>query len=243
FAAGSLRQLDPSITASRPLQFFAYTWGEAPSLPAQTQSGVLEAFQRWGFPVNPLTKVCQSVEEMLATYREIETERATLGYDIDGVVYKVNSLEIQRRLGFVSRSPRWATAHKFPAQKATTILNDIDIQVGRTGALTPVAKLAPVTVGGVVVQNATLHNEDEIARKDIRIGDTVVLQRAGDVIPQIVAVVPELRPKEAAPYVFPSLCPVCQSHGGRECNEKGGRFDAVRRCPGGLICEAQAVER
>ena len=243
FAAGSLRQLDPGITASRPLQFFAYTWGEAPSLPAVTQSGVLEAFERWGFPVNPLTRVCRSVEEMLATYREIETQRATLGYDIDGVVYKVNSLEFQRRLGFVSRSPRWAVAHKFPAQKATTILNDIDIQVGRTGALTPVAKLAPVTVGGVVVQNATLHNEDEIARKDIRVGDWVIVQRAGDVIPQILGFVPEKRPKDAKPYVFPEVCPVCGSKAVREINAKTGKVDAVRRCTGGLICSAQSVER
>ncbi len=243
FAAGSLRQLDPGITASRPLQFFAYTWGEAPTLPAATQSGVLEAFERWGFPVNPLTRVCRSVEEMLATYREIETQRATLGYDIDGVVYKVNSLEFQRRLGFVSRSPRWAVAHKFPAQKATTILNDIDIQVGRTGALTPVAKLAPVTVGGVVVQNATLHNEDEIARKDIRVGDWVIVQRAGDVIPQILGFVPEKRPKDAKPYVFPEICPVCGSKAVREINAKTGKVDAVRRCTGGLICSAQSVER
>jgi DNA ligase (NAD+) len=243
FAAGSLRQLDPSITASRPLQFFAYTWGEAASLPAATQSGVLEAFTRWGFPVNPLTRVCRSVEEMLATYREIETQRATLGYDIDGVVYKINSLDFQRRLGFVSRSPRWAVAHKFPAQKATTILNDIDIQVGRTGALTPVAKLAPVTVGGVVVQNATLHNGDEIARKDIRIGDWVIVQRAGDVIPQILGFVPEKRPADSKPYVFPEICPVCGSNAVREVHPKTGKVDAVRRCTGGLICSAQSVER
>jgi DNA ligase (NAD+) len=243
FAAGSLRQLDPSITASRPLQFFAYTWGEAAALPAQTQSGVLDAFQRWGFPVNPLTRVCRSVEEMLATYRDIETQRATLGYDIDGVVYKINSLDFQRRLGFVSRSPRWAVAHKFPAQKATTILNGIEIQVGRTGALTPVAKLAPVTVGGVVVQNATLHNEDEIARKDIRIGDWVIVQRAGDVIPQILGFVEEKRPKDAKPYVFPEVCPVCGSNAVREVHPKTGKVDAIRRCTGGLICQAQAVER
>ncbi len=243
FAAGSLRQLDPSITASRPLQFFAYAWGEVSQLPATTQSGVLDAFKRWGFPVNPLTRVCRSLEEMFATYREIEQQRATLGYDIDGVVYKVNSLEFQRRLGFVSRSPRWAVAHKFPAQKATTILNDIEIQVGRTGALTPVAKLAPVTVGGVVVQNATLHNEDEIARKDIRIGDWVIVQRAGDVIPQILGYVPEKRPAGAQPYVFPEVCPVCGSTAVREVNPKSGKVDAVRRCTGGLICAAQTVER
>ncbi len=243
FAAGSLRQLDPSITASRPLQFFAYTWGEAPQLPAPTQYGVVEAFKRWGFPVNPLMRVCRSVEDMLALYREIEQQRATLGYDIDGVVYKVNSLEFQRRLGFVSRSPRWAVAHKFPAQKATTVLNDIEIQVGRTGALTPVAKLAPVTVGGVVVQNATLHNEDEIARKDIRIGDWVTVQRAGDVIPQILGFVPEKRPAEAKPYVFPETCPVCGSNAVREVHPKTGKVDAIRRCTGGLICAAQTVER
>jgi len=243
FAAGSLRQLDPSITASRPLQFFAYAWGEAQALPAATQSGVVEAFARWGFPVNPLMRVCRSVEEMLATYREIETQRATLGYDIDGVVYKVNSLDYQRRLGFVSRSPRWAVAHKFPAQKATTILNDIEIQVGRTGALTPVAKLVPVTVGGVVVQNATLHNEDEIARKDVRIGDWVTVQRAGDVIPQILGFVPEKRSPDAQPYVFPQLCPVCGSNAVREVHPKTGKVDAVRRCTGGLICAAQTVER
>jgi len=243
FAAGSLRQLDPSITAARPLQFFAYSWGEAPELPADTQSGVVEAFRRWGFPVNPLMRVCRSLEDMLAAYREIEQLRATLGYDIDGVVYKVNSLDLQRRLGFVSRSPRWAVAHKFPAQKATTILNGIDIQVGRTGALTPVAKLAPVTVGGVVVQNATLHNEDEIARKDIRIGDWVTVQRAGDVIPQILGYLAQKRPPDAKPYIFPDICPACGSKAVREVHPKTGKVDAVRRCTGGLICPAQAVER
>jgi DNA ligase (NAD+) len=243
FAAGSLRQLDPNITASRPLQFFAYAWGETGPLPAGTQFGVVEAFKRWGFPVNPLMRVCRSVEEMLATYRDIETQRATLGYDIDGVVYKINSLDFQRRLGFVSRSPRWAVAHKFPAQKATTVLNDIEIQVGRTGALTPVAKLAPVTVGGVVVQNATLHNEDEIARKDIRIGDWVIVQRAGDVIPQILGFIEEKRPADSKPYVFPEICPVCGSNAVREVHPKTGKMDAVRRCTGGLICQAQAVER
>jgi DNA ligase (NAD+) len=236
FAAGSLRQLDPAITASRPLQFFAYAWGEAGALPSDTQYGAVEAFKRWGFPVNPLMRVCRSVEEMLAVYRDIEQQRATLGYDIDGVVF-------QRRLGFVSRSPRWAVAHKFPAQKATTVLNDIEIQVGRTGALTPVAKLAPVTVGGVVVQNATLHNEDEIARKDIRIGDWVTVQRAGDVIPQILGFVEEKRPKGTKPYVFPEVCPVCGSNAVREVHPKTGKVDAIRRCTGGLICSAQSVER
>jgi DNA ligase (NAD+) len=243
FAAGSLRQLDASITASRPMQFFAYAWGEAPALPADTQFGVVEAFKRWGFPVNPLMTLCISADDMLAAYRATEEQRATLDYDIDGVVYKVNSLELQSRLGFVSRSPRWAVAHKFPAQQATTILKGIEIQVGRTGALTPVAKLEPVTVGGVVVQNATLHNEDEIARKDIRIGDWIMLQRAGDVIPQILGFLPDKRPADAVPYKFPGKCPVCGSHAVREQNEKTGKLDAVRRCTGGLICAAQAVER
>ena len=242
-AAGSLRQLDPSITASRPLQFFAYAWGEAPSLPADTQFGVVEAFGRWGFPVNPLMRLCRSAQDMIAAYADTEQQRATLDYDIDGMVYKVNSLDYQRRLGFVSRSPRWAVAHKFAAEKATTILRGIEIQVGRTGALTPVAKLEPVTVGGVVVQNATLHNEDEIARKDIRIGDWVTIQRAGDVIPQILGFLPEKRPADAVPYVFPDTCPVCGSNAVREQNEKTGKLDAVRRCTGGLICAAQAVER
>jgi DNA ligase (NAD+) len=202
----------------------------------------LEAIGGWGFPVAHLT-VCKSVEELLEAYRHFEMNRATLGFDIDGVVYKVDRLDLQERLGFVSRSPRWAVAHKFSAEKATTLLRDIEIQVGRTGAMTPVAKLAPVTVGGVVVQNATLHNEDEIARKDIRIGDTVIVQRAGDVIPQILGVVPEQRPPTAILFVFPSVCPVCGSHAVRELNSKTGKLDAVRRCTGGLICAAQAVER
>ncbi|MDX1717060.1 MAG: NAD-dependent DNA ligase LigA [Anderseniella sp.] len=242
-AAGSLRQLDPAITASRPLRFFAYAWGQVDGLPAETQRGVLDAFERWGFPVNPLTRVCASVDELLAHYNAIEEQRATLGYDIDGVVYKVNRLDWQERLGFVSRSPRWAIAHKFAAEKATTILEGIDIQVGRTGALTPVARLKPVTVGGVVVSNATLHNEDEIERKDIRIGDTVIVQRAGDVIPQVVGHVPEKRPADAVKYEFPHTCPACGSHAVREVNEKTGKADAVRRCTGGLICPAQRVER
>jgi DNA ligase (NAD+) len=241
-AAGSLRQLDSAITAARPLRFFAYAWGEAPVLPADTQMGVIEAFASWGLPTNPLMKLCGSVEELLAHYRLIESQRAELGYDIDGVVYKVNRLDWQQRLGFVSRSPRWGLAHKFSAEKAMTVLEKIDIQVGRTGALTPVARLKPVTVGGVVVTNATLHNEDEITRKDIREGDTVIVQRAGDVIPQILGFVAEKRPVDAKPYHFPQECPVCQSHAVRE-ERAGGKLDAVRRCTGGLICAAQRVER
>jgi DNA ligase (NAD+) len=242
-AAGSLRQLDSEITASRPLRFFAYAWGEASALPADTQSGVDAAFAKWGLPVNPLARVCEGADALIAYYNKMARERASLSYDIDGVVYKVNRLVLQERLGFVSRSPRWAIAHKFPAQQAMTILKDIDIQVGRTGALTPVAKLEPVTVGGVVVSNATLHNEDEIKRKDVRIGDTVVLQRAGDVIPQITGVVLDKRPKGAKPFRFPERCPICGSHAVRETNEKTGRIDVVRRCTGGLICAAQRVER
>ena len=242
-AAGSLRQLDSSITAARPLRFFAYGWGEVAKLPAETQWDVYRVMRAWGFPLNPLIRLTHSVEEMLETYRDIESGRAGLDYDIDGIVYKLDRLDLQQRLGFVSRSPRYAIAHKFPAEKATTILRDIDIQVGRTGALTPVAKLDPVTVGGVVVQNATLHNEDEIARKDIRIGDTVIVQRAGDVIPQILGVVQEKRPRAAKRFVFPSVCPACGSHASREINPNTGKEDVVRRCTGGLICPAQRVER
>ncbi|MDE2445804.1 MAG: NAD-dependent DNA ligase LigA, partial [Alphaproteobacteria bacterium] len=204
-AAGSLRQQDASITASRPLKFFAYAWGEAPQLPADTQFGVVQAFKSWGLPVNPNMVLCQTAAEILAHYRKLETQRAELGYDIDGVVYKLNDLALQQRLGFRTRSPRWAIAHKFSAEQATTILEAIDIQVGRTGALTPVARLKPVTVGGVVVSNATLHNEDEIARKDVRIGDTVIVQRAGDVIPQIVGVAQ--RGQNTISYQFPHVCP------------------------------------
>jgi DNA ligase (NAD+) len=243
-AAGSLRQLDPAITAQRPLKFFAYAWGEMSDMPQDTQFGMLQWFAARGFSVNPITTLTYSVEEMLEVYRKIELLRARLDYDIDGVVYKVDRLDLQKRLGFVSRSPRWATAHKFPAEQATTILHDIDIQVGRTGALTPVARLEPVTVGGVVVTNATLHNEDEIARKDVRIGDTVRIQRAGDVIPQVLGVVLEKRPKpEPEPYAFPKVCPVCGSHAVREVNPRTGKEDVVRRCTGGLICAAQRVER
>ncbi|MEZ0305203.1 MAG: NAD-dependent DNA ligase LigA [Hyphomicrobiaceae bacterium] len=242
-AAGSLRQLDASITARRPLRFFAYGWGAASKLPADTQSGVYASFQQWGLPLNPLMRVCDTPEAVLSFHREMEKNRASLGYDIDGVVYKVNRLDWQQRLGFVSRAPRWAIAHKFPPQEAMTRLNDIEIQVGRTGALTPAAKLEPVTVGGVVVSNATLHNEDEIARKDIRIGDTVIVRRAGDVIPQIVGIVPDKRPKGAKPYEFPEVCPACGCSAVREVDERTGRIDVVRRCTGGLICPAQAKER
>jgi DNA ligase (NAD+) len=241
-AAGSLRQLDPAITAGRPLRFYPWGWGEASELPAQAYHAVLDVIQGWGFPVPPF-KLCETVEDMIAAYHEIELNRPTLGYDIDGVVYKTDRLDLQSRLGFISRTPRWAVAHKFSAEKAMARLRGIEIQVGRTGAMTPVAKLEPVTVGGVVVQNATLHNEDEIARKDIRIGDTVIVQRAGDVIPQIVSVILEKRPPEAQPFTFPTICPVCGSHAVRETNPKTGKPDAVRRCTGGLICAAQAVER
>src|SRR3984957_2589618 len=250
FAAGSLRQLDPRMTAERPLQFFAYAWGEVSEPFASTQLGAIEAMRRFGLPTNlQLTQLCRSATEMLAQYRSIEAQRATLGYDIDGVVYKVNDLTLQQRLGFVSRSPRWAVAHKFPAEQATTIVEAIEINVGRTGALTPIAKLRPVTVGGVVVSNATLHNEDEIARKDVRVGDTVLVQRAGDVIPQVLAVVLDKRPHpEPKPYVFPQddkgdfICPICGSAALREIDEKTGVADVVRRCTGTLICPAQAVE-
>jgi DNA ligase (NAD+) len=253
-AAGSLRQLDVAITASRPLRFFAYAWGEMPEPPAPTQLGVVEAFARWGFKTNPLMVRCDSVEALLAHYRAIEAQRATLGYDIDGVVYKVDELALQQRLGFVARAPRWAIAHKFPAELATTVLEAIDIQVGRTGALSPVARLKPVTVGGVVVTNATLHNEDYIrgfdskgeairGGSDIRIGDTVTVKRAGDVIPRVEAVDLSKRPADAQPYVFPTTCPVCGSDAVREHNPRSGKEDAVRRCTGGLICAAQAVER
>jgi DNA ligase (NAD+) len=242
-AAGSLRQLDATITAKRPLRFFAYAWGAASSLPAKTQFDVVKAFGAWGLPVNPRMERCATVEALLAFYDTINADRSRLGYDIDGVVYKVDRLDYQDRLGFVSRSPRWAIAHKFAAEQATTVLESIDINVGRTGALTPVAKLHPVTVGGVVVSNATLHNEDEIRRKDIRAGDTVVVQRAGDVIPQVVSVVLEKRPRGTKPYVFPTVCPVCGSHATRDEGEEGGEAGAVLRCTGGLICPAQAKER
>ena len=242
-AAGSVRQLDPAITASRALNFFAYSWGDISELPSKTHSGMLEKFESYGLPVNPLTRHCETLDQILKFYRDIESRRAKLGYDIDGVVYKVDRLDLQERLGFVSRSPRWATAHKFAAEQAETVLEGIEIQVGRTGKLAPVARLRPVTVGGVVVQNATLHNEDEIARLDARIGDSVVIQRAGDVIPQILRVILEKRPKNAKPYKFPDTCPICGSHAVREVDEKTGKMDVDRRCTGGLICDAQTVER
>ncbi len=243
-ASGGLRQLDPAITASRRLSFFAYAWGEASEMPAATQWDMLARLRRWGFHTNPLAKRCATVEEAIALYREVEAERARLPYDIDGVVYKVDRLDWQDRLGVVSRAPRWAVAHKFAAEQAQTVLREIRVQVGRTGALTPVAVLEPVTVGGVVVTNATLHNEEEIARKDVRIGDTVVVQRAGDVIPQIVRVIVEKRRADAKPFEFPETCPACGSHAVRErLNEKSEELEKVRRCTGGLICPAQAVER
>jgi DNA ligase (NAD+) len=241
-AAGSLRQQDAEITRTRPLRFFAYSWGDVERLPSPTQKGVVDTFAKWGLPTNPLMKLCSSVEEMLVQYRAIEAKRVDLGYDIDGVVYKLNDLALQGRLGFVSRSPRWAVAHKFSAEQATTLLEAIDIQVGRTGALTPVARLKPVTVGGVVVSNATLHNEDEINRKDIRVGDTVVVQRAGDVIPQVVSVMMDKRPTSSIAYVFPKTCPICGSHAEREV-KASGKADAIRRCTGGLVCSAQQIER
>jgi len=237
FAAGSLRQIDPAVTARRPLRFFAYAWGETSTAFAGTQSEALATLKAWGFPTNDRSRRVENAAGLLGVYRETGAARAALAYDIDGVVYKVDRLDWQQRLGFVSRSPRWAIAHKFPAEQATTLLEDIEIQVGRTGALTPVARLHPVTVGGVVVRNATLHNEDEIARKDIRVGDTVVLQRAGDVIPQVVGVLAAVRPPGLVPFQFPTECPVCGSTAVREVDE------AVRRCTGGLICSAQMTER
>ena len=236
-AAGSLRQLDSSITAQRPLQIFAYAWGELSAPIADTQWEFLQALKRWGFPVNPLARICASAEDAVAYHKEISELRADLDYDIDGIVYKVNRLDWQQRLGFVSRAPRWAIAHKFPAERAQTVLKEITIQVGRTGALTPVANLVPITVGGVVVSRATLHNADEIERKDIRQGDTVTIQRAGDVIPQVVEVILDKRPKDSTPFVFPDQCPECGSLAVREPDE------AVIRCTGRLICPAQKLER
>ncbi|MEE9454028.1 MAG: NAD-dependent DNA ligase LigA [Paracoccaceae bacterium] len=247
-AAGSLRQLDSQITKSRPLRFFAYAWGQISTPLAQTQSGAITRLDVLGFSINPLTRICNSPAEMLQHYAKIEAMRADLGYDIDGVVYKVNDLKLQARLGFRTSTPRWATAHKFPAELASTIVEDIEIQVGRTGALSPVARLKPVTVGGVVVANATLHNEDYIRGidsngakirdgRDIRVGDWVTIYRAGDVIPKVKDVDISRRPKSAKPYIFPQKCPECDSAAIREPGE------AVSRCTGGMICPAQAVEK
>lgn len=238
-AAGSLRQLDANITKSRPLQFFGYAVGAVDGLKRrpETQQALHEQLLAWGFTVNPRYLVAHDLAETFAFYESVQKDRATLDYDIDGVVYKVDRMDWQERLGFIGRAPRWAIAHKFPAEQAQTVLKDIAIQVGRTGVLTPVAKLEPVNVGGVMVANATLHNEDEIRRKDIRIGDHVIIQRAGDVIPQIVSVIDPERKGRGAEYKFPTQCPVCGSHVERVAGE------AATRCTGGLICPAQAVER
>lgn len=252
-AAGSLRQKDPSVTASRNLKFLAYAWGYTSGDPAPTQYDSVQKFAEWGFKISPLMVRAKSVDDLVAHYHLIEAQRSSLGYDIDGVVYKVDQLELQRRWGFATGEPRWAIAHKFPAEQAMTTVLRIDIQVGRTGTLAPVARLAPVTVGGVVVENVTLHNEDYIKGLDsngqpirdgcdVRIGDTVVIQRAGDVIPQIVSVVIDKRPADAVPYEFPHTCPICGSPATREINEKTGKEDSRRRCTGELICPAQAVE-
>jgi DNA ligase (NAD+) len=252
-AAGSLRQKDPSITASRPLGFFAYSWGQISELPEDTQSGMIKWFERCGFKTNPLTELCHSVEELLAFHREIETQRSHLDYDIDGVVYKVDRVDWQERLGFVSRTPRWAIAHKFPAERAMTVLRDIEIQVGRTGSFTPVGKLEPIGVGGVIVQNVSLHNEDYIKGiggdgeqlrdgRDIRIGDTVIIQRAGDVIPQVVDVVLDKRPRDARPYRFPKKCP-CPLHTDVVREETAtGEEGARARCTGEFACPYQKIE-
>ncbi len=236
-AAGSVRQLDASITANRPLKFFAYACDDYSPFHVKTHWEYLEKLKGWGFVVNPLARLCKDVEEVLIYYRELESQRGTLPYDIDGIVYKINRIDWQNRMGYSARAPRWALAHKFPAQKAETHLDNILIQVGRTGTLTPVAVLHPVTVGGVVVSRATLHNEDEIARKDIRVGDTVVIQRAGDVIPQVLNVVLEKRTPDSKPFQFPHVCPICGSHAIRLPDE------AARKCIGGLICPTQAALR
>lgn len=236
-AAGSLRQLDPRVTAERKLSIWAYTWGEVSERQWQTQEGFFAKLQEWGFPINPNNVVCNSIEEIEKNFARVMEIRADLPYDIDGLVYKVNSIELQNRLGFLTRTPRWAIAHKFPAEQAITRINNIRIQVGRTGALTPVADLEPINVGGVLVSHATLHNEDEIKRKDFRIGDMVVIQRAGDVIPQVVEVILDKRPADSQPFEFPTVCPECGAHAIREEDE------AVRRCTGGLTCPAQAKER
>lgn len=241
-AAGSLRQLDSAITAARPLKFFAYAWGEVSEMPSDTQMGMVEALAGYGFSTNDLMRRCETAEELIEHYRAIEAERGSLSYDIDGVVYKVDDLALQQRLGFISRTPRWAIAHKFPAEKASTILRGIDIQVGRTGALTPVARLEPVTVGGVVVTNATLHNAEEIERLGVKIGDTVTVQRAGDVIPQILGYLLEHRPKDAEEFVFPTVCPCeLKTPVVRDANAGGGE-GVVRRCSGEFACPHQRIE-
>ncbi len=236
-AAGSLRQLDANITAERRLSIWAYTWGEVSEKRWQTQADFFNHLKDWGFPVNPLNKLCHSLQDIDNNFQHLMEIRASLPYDIDGIVYKVNNIALQERLGFLTRTPRWAVAHKFPAEQAVTTINNIRIQVGRTGALTPVADLEPITVGGVVVSHATLHNEDEIKRKDIRIGDSVIIQRAGDVIPQVVEVIIDKRPADSREFEFPHTCPCCGAHAIREEDE------AVRRCTGGLSCPAQAMER
>lgn len=236
-AAGSLRQLDPNVTRERNLSLFAYTWGEVSERLWDSQEDFFKHLRQWGFPTNPNNRLCRSVREIEDFFKNLMQIRASLAYDIDGVVYKVNDIPLQERLGFLTRTPRWAIAHKFPAEQAVTTIKDIRIQVGRTGALTPVADLEPINVGGVMVAHATLHNEDEIKRKDIRIGDSVVIQRAGDVIPQVVSVVLEKRPANSREYDFPQTCPQCGAHAIREEDE------AVRRCTGGLTCPAQAIER
>ena len=241
-AAGSLRQLDPQVTAARPLGFLAYAWGEMSALPADTQWGMLQWLQKRGFATNPLSRLCRSLDELLAFHHDIELQRATLDYDIDGVVYKVNRLDWQRRLGFVGRDPRWALAHKFPAQKAATIVKAIELQVGRTGALTPVAKLVPVNVGGVVVANATLHNEDYIRELDVRIGDTVTIQRAGDVIPQVLGVVLERRPEHTRAFAFPRTCPCPLATAVVRDLTAAGKEGAISRCSGELACPHQRIE-
>lgn len=241
-AAGGLRQLDSKITADRRLRFFAYSAGQISTSFAASQSEMVTSFKEWGFPVNDRFVAVETVEDLIKVYSSIEVNRANLGYDIDGVVYKVDRLDLQDRLGFVSRAPRWAVAHKFPSEKAQTLLEAIDIQVGRTGTLTPVARLKPVTVGGVVVSNATLHNETEITRKNVRVGDTVIVQRAGDVIPQILRAVDGDRADRGEAFEMPSVCPECGSVAVREKDDKG-ECEAARRCTGGLICPAQAVER
>ncbi|MGD9537225.1 MAG: NAD-dependent DNA ligase LigA [Alphaproteobacteria bacterium] len=236
-ASGGLRQLDSALTEKRRLRFFAYAWGESSEPIRGRYADWLKRLEGYGFHVNPLAKACRTLDDALALHRRIEEGRATLPYEIDGVVYKIDRIDWEQRLGFVGRAPRWAIAYKFPAEQAETRLNAITIQVGRTGTLTPVANLEPVHVGGVTVSRATLHNEDEIARKDVRVGDTVIVQRAGDVIPQVVGVVLAKRPKDSKPYKFPDKCPECGSHAVREEGE------AARRCTGGLICPAQAMER